>query len=179
MWNQSFQRVQIVNVFNPQAPVSHSDRINSVVFTNSIFGQSFGSGTLAVTYYSSSGSNMVEADTLFNRAGGLRFLSWPPAVHPPRRGDRRYPPRFSPRTRATPSGLGHPDSGGQRVTAVMNSIVGNQEVLSADDIAGGQYLYGARPVQPPHRHPRLRPQPPRPRRLRAAQRAISRTFPRE
>ena len=57
MWNQTFQRVRISNVFNPQAPVSHSDRINSVVFSNSIFGQSFGSGTLAVTYYSSSGSD--------------------------------------------------------------------------------------------------------------------------
>src|SRR5205807_1034681 len=40
-------------------------------------------------------------------------------------------------------GLGHPDTGGQRVTAVMNSIVSDQEVLAPDDIAGGQYLYGA------------------------------------
>jgi hypothetical protein len=44
-------------------------------------------------------------------------------------------------------GLGHPDTGGQHVTAVMNSIVSNQEVLSADDIAGGQFLYG--PAVPP------------------------------
>ena len=50
-------------------------------------------------------------------------------------------------------GLGHPDTGGQRVTAVMNSIVSNQEVLAADDIAGGQYLYGVgtgtTPTPPP------------------------------
>jgi hypothetical protein len=40
-------------------------------------------------------------------------------------------------------GLGHPDTGGQRVTAVMNSIVSDQEVLASDDITGGQVLYGA------------------------------------
>jgi hypothetical protein len=146
MWNQSFQRVQIVNVFNPQAPVSHSDRINSVVFTNSVFGQSFGSGTLAVTYYSSSGSNMLEADALFNRAavfdsyrGPLQFVPHGVAI-----ADIR---RVFLHELGHALGLGHPDQGGQRVTAVMNSIVGNQEVLSADDVAGGQFLYGA-PVAP-------------------------------
>ena len=146
MWNQSFQRVQIVNVLNPQAPVSHSDRINSVVFANSVFGQSFGSGTLAVTYYSSSGSNLVEADALFNRAavfdsyrGPLQFIPHGVAI-----ADIR---RVFLHELGHALGLGHPDQGGQRVTAVMNSIVGNQEVLSADDIAGGQFLYGA-PVAP-------------------------------
>ena len=157
MWNQSFQRVRLANVFNPQAPVSHSDRINSVVFTNSIFGQSFGSGTLAVTYYSSSGSNMVEADTLFNRAavfdsyrGPLQFIPHGVAI-----ADIR---RVFLHEIGHSLGLGHPDQGGQRVTAVMNSIVGNQEELSADDIAGGQYLYGA-PVAPPTPSPTPIPTP--------------------
>ena len=146
MWNQSFGRVRISNVFNPQAPVSHSDRVNSVVFTSSIFGQSFGSGTLAVTYYSSSGSNMLEADTLFNRAavfdsyrGPLQFIPHGVAI-----ADIR---RVFLHELGHSLGLGHPDQGGQRVTAVMNSIVSNQEALSSDDIAGGQYLYGA-PVAP-------------------------------
>jgi hypothetical protein len=146
MWNQSFGRVRISNVFNPQAPVSQSDRVNSVVFTNSIFGQSFGANTLAVTYYSSSGSNMLEADTLFNRAavfdsyrGPLQFIPHGVAI-----ADIR---RVFLHELGHSLGLGHPDQGGQRVTAVMNSIVGNQEELSSDDIAGGQYLYGA-PVAP-------------------------------
>ncbi|HYJ03575.1 MAG TPA: matrixin family metalloprotease [Chthoniobacterales bacterium] len=146
MWNQSFGRVRISNVFNPQAPVSQSDRINSVVFTNSIFGQSFGSGTLAVTFYTSSGSNMLEADTLFNRAavfdsyrGPLQFIPHGVAI-----ADIR---RVFLHELGHSLGLGHPDQGGQRVTAVMNSIVSNQEELSSDDMAGGQYLYGA-PVAP-------------------------------
>ena len=40
-------------------------------------------------------------------------------------------------------GLNHPDTAGQHVVAVMNSIISDQEILSADDIAGGQSLYGA------------------------------------
>src|SRR3954463_3205330 len=50
-WNQVVGRVRITNSLNPQAPVTSGDRVNAVVFSNSIFGQSFGSGTLAVTYY--------------------------------------------------------------------------------------------------------------------------------
>lgn len=146
MWNQTFERVRISNVLNPQAPISKSDRVNSVVFTNSIFGQSFGSGTLAVTFYTSSGSTMLEADLLFNRAavfdsyrGALQFIPHGVAI-----ADIR---RVFLHELGHALGLGHPDQGGQRVTAVMNSIVGNQEELSVDDIAGGQFLYGA-PVTP-------------------------------
>ncbi|MEY2579291.1 MAG: hypothetical protein QOI49_2115, partial [Verrucomicrobiota bacterium] len=58
MWNQTIQRVSVSTIVSPLVPVSSGDRINSVVFTTSIFGQSFGSGTLAVTYYTTSGSSM-------------------------------------------------------------------------------------------------------------------------
>jgi hypothetical protein len=113
-----------------------------VVFASSVFGQSFGSGTLAVTYYAYSGGSMVESDTLFNRAssfdsyrGPLQFVPHGPAIADIRRV-------FLHEVGHT-LGLNHPDTGGQHVTAVMNSIVSNQEVLSPDDIAGGQNLYGA------------------------------------
>ncbi|HVF72084.1 MAG TPA: matrixin family metalloprotease [Chthoniobacterales bacterium] len=141
MWNAVLGRVRFTNNLNPQAPVSSGDRVNTVVFSNSIFGQSFGSGTLAVTYYTSSGSSMVESDTLFNRAavfdsyrGSLQFIPHGAAI-----ADIR---RVFLHELGHTLGLGHPDQGGQRVTAVMNSIVGNQEDLSSDDIAGGQSLYG-------------------------------------
>jgi hypothetical protein len=141
MWNQTVQRVRITNIVNPLVPVLSGDRINCVVFANSIFGQSFGSGTLAVTYYTSSGGSMIESDTLFNRAasfdsyrGALQFVPHGPAIADIRRV-------FLHEVGHT-LGLGHPDTGGQRVTAVMNSIVSNQEVLAPDDISGGQFLYG-------------------------------------
>lgn len=147
MWNETVQRVRVINVMNPLAPVSSGDHVNSVVFTNSIFGQSFGSGTLAITYYTTVGSNMVESDTLFNRAasfdsyrGPLQFIAHGPAI-----ADIR---RVFLHELGHTLGLGHPDTGGQRVTAVMNSIVSNQEVLSGDDIAGGQFLYGAAVITP-------------------------------
>jgi hypothetical protein len=145
-WNQTIQRVRVTSTMNPQAPVASGDRVNSVVFSNSIFGQSFGASTLAITYYTSTGSNMVESDTLFNRAavfdsyrGPLQFIPHGVAI-----ADIR---RVFLHELGHTLGLGHPDTGGQRVTAVMNSIVSDQEVLSSDDIAGGQYLYGV-PVAP-------------------------------
>ena len=157
MWNQKIGRVQVANVMNPLAPVSSSDRVNSVVFTTSVFGQSFGANTLAVTYYTSSGSNMLESDTLFNRAatfdsyrGPLQFVAHGPAI-----ADIR---RVFLHELGHSLGLGHPDQGGQQVTAVMNSIVSNQEVLSSDDIAGGQFLYGA-PVALPTPTPTPVPTP--------------------
>lgn len=142
MWDQTIQRVQVSMIINPVVPSVAGDRINSVVFANSVFGQSFGSGTLAVTYYMSSGSSMIESDTLFNRAatfdsyrGPLQFVAHGPAI-----ADIR---RVFLHEMGHTLGLGHPDTGGQHVTAVMNSIVSDQEVLAADDIAGGQFLYGA------------------------------------
>lgn len=142
MWNQTIQRVQVSTIVNPLVPVASGDHINAVVFSNSIFGQSFGSGTLAVTYYTSSGGTMVESDTLFNRAatfdsyrGPLQFVAHGPAI-----ADIR---RVFLHEMGHTLGLGHPDTGGQHVTAVMNSIVSDQEILASDDISGGQFLYGA------------------------------------
>ena len=142
MWNQVLQRVQVTFVVTPSGTGVSGDRVNSVFFASSIFGQSFGSSTLAVTYYTSSGGSMVESDTLFNSAalfdsyrGPLQFVAHGPAI-----ADIR---RVFLHEAGHTLGLGHPDQGGQQVTAVMNSIVSNQEVLSPDDIAGGQYLYGA------------------------------------
>jgi hypothetical protein len=141
MWNQTFQRVRISNVLNPGGGASSGDHVNSVVFSTTIFGQAFGSSTLAVTYYTSSGSSMIESDTLFNRnavfdsyRGPLQFIPHGVAI-----ADIR---RVFLHELGHTLGLGHPDQGGQRVTAVMNSIVSNQEVLSSDDMAGGQFLYG-------------------------------------
>src|SRR2546423_14085887 len=139
MWNQTIQRVQVSTIVNPLVPVTSGDRINAVVFSNSIFGQSFGSGTLAVTYYTYSSGSMIESDTLFNRAalfdsysGPLQFVAHGPAI-----ADIR---RVFLHEMGHTLGLGHPDTGGQHVTARMNSIVSDQEGLAADDIPGGQSL---------------------------------------
>jgi hypothetical protein len=141
MWDQKIQRAQLVSV-GSSAPVSRGDGVNSIVFSSTVFGQSFGSGTLAVTCYSYSGSRMTEADILFNTAqswdsyrGSLQFGSGGWAI-----GEIR---RVLLHELGHALGLGHPDQSGQNVDAVMNSMIGNRETLSNDDIAGGQFLYGA------------------------------------
>jgi hypothetical protein len=159
MWNEKLLRVQVANFMGPGLPANKGDHVNSVVFSSSIFGQSFGANTLAVTYYSYSGSTFIESDTLFNTAA--KFDSY--------RGPLQFPPqggtaiadirRVFLHELGHGLGLGHPDTGGQHVTAVMNSIVSNQEVLSNDDVAGGQYLYGAPVLPPPTPTPTPTPSP--------------------
>ena len=148
MWNQNVLRVQVANVMNSTAPVVSGDRMNSVAFSNTVFGQAFGTYTLAVTCYSSTGSTLVESDTLFNTAqtfdsyrGPLQFIPQGALIVDVR--------RVFLHELGHGLGLGHPDNGGQQVVAVMNSAMDNQEVLSPDDISGGQYLYGAPPVASP------------------------------
>src|SRR5436309_10617191 len=68
MWNQVVGGMQLGRVMNSTAAVASGDRVNSMALSSTVFGQSFGSSTLAVTYYSYSGSTMIEADILFNRA---------------------------------------------------------------------------------------------------------------
>jgi hypothetical protein len=142
MWNAKMARVRLAGV-NSTSAVSSGDRVNSVAFSNSVFGQPFGTGTLAVTYYIMQGSNLLEADVLFNRA--LTFDSY------------RGPLRFGATGHALADirrvflhelghGLGLNHSEGDNV---MASLISDREVLSADDIAGIQAMYGAPAVQPP------------------------------
>lgn len=142
MWNARIERVQVANVMNASTSASSGDNLNSVVFASNVFGQPFGGSTLAVTYYRYSGSTMREADVLFNRA--YTFNSY--------RGPLQFPPhgtaladirRVLLHELGHGLGLNHPDTAGQHVVAVMNSVISDQETLSADDIAGGQSLYGA------------------------------------
>ncbi len=143
LWNQEMLRMQFSPSITSSSSASSGDHVNSVVFANNVFGQPFGGNTLAVTYYRYSGSTISESDTLLNRA--VTFDSY--------RGPLRYPPgggysipdirRVFLHELGHTLGLDHPDTAGQHVVAVMNSIINNQEVPSADDIAGAQSIYGA------------------------------------
>jgi hypothetical protein len=141
-WNEQVQRIRTASIMNSTVPASSGDRLNTVVFSNSVFGQSFGKSTLAITYYRLIGSNMVEADVIFNNAqsfdsyrGPLQFASNGTVVADIRRV-------FLHET-GHALGLAHPDAAGQKVDAVMNSVVSDRSVLAPDDINGVQFLYGA------------------------------------
>lgn len=144
MWNQQMGSIQFNVVVNPSVPVSSGDRVNAVVFSDTVFGQSFGTGTLAVTYYYTQGSNIVEADVLCNRAqtwdsyrGPLRFGG--PGGYAT--GDIR---RVLLHEFGHVLGVNH--SNGDNIMAPTTS---NRETLSADDIAGVQSLYGPPSAPPP------------------------------
>ena len=138
MWDQEIGRVQVTGVVNPGTSAGSGDGVNTIMFSNSVFGQSFGSSTLAVTYYRMS-TTMTEADVLFNAAqnfnsyrGRLQFASNGYAI-----GDIR---RVLLHEMGHALGLGHPDA--QHVDAVMNAMMSDRETLSSDDINGGHALYG-------------------------------------
>ncbi len=154
MWNSQIQRVQLSAVMDSTAPAASGDHVNSVVFANSVYGQAFGSGTLAVTYYYTQGSAMIEADVLFNRAqtfdsyrGNLKFGSNGYAIADIRRVFLHE--------------LGH-GIGLQHQTGddIMNPTISNREVLASDDIAGAQAMYGA-PAPTPTPSPTPDPTTPR------------------
>src|ERR1022692_2722569 len=141
-WNPEIQHAQFTYVNNSTAPVQSGDHVNSIAFATTFFGNSFGSSTLAVTYYIYSGSTMSEADIIFNSnqnfdsyRGPLKFGSNGYAI-----GDIR---RVLIHELGHALGLAHPDGVGQHVVAIMNSVISDQETLSNDDITGSQSLYGA------------------------------------
>lgn len=136
-WNAKMARLQIVKVMDSPAAVASGDRVNSIAFSNSVFGQSFGSGTLAVAYYFTQGSTFLEVDVLFNRAqtfdsyrGPLRFGG--PGGYAT--GDIRRVLLHE-----LGHGLGLEHASGDNV---MSPITSDREVLSSDDIAGIQSIYG-------------------------------------
>lgn len=141
-WNAQMGNIQIAAVMDSTKPISSGDGINSASFSSTVFGDSFGNGVLAVTYYRSLGTTMTEADILFNTApkfdsyrGNLQFDSQGKCICDIQ--------RVFLHELGHALGLTHPDSAGQNVAAVMNSVVSNLSQLAADDEAGIQFLYGA------------------------------------
>jgi hypothetical protein len=144
MWNAQIGRMQFGRVMNSTAPSASGDRVNSVVFSSTVFGQAFGTGTLAVTYYHMQGSSLLEADVLFNTAqtfdsyrGPLRFGSNGYAI-----GDLQ---RVMLHELGHAIGLNHSASS----DAIMNAMTSDRDTLSGDDIAGAQAMYGAPAPTPP------------------------------
>ncbi|HEY3662517.1 MAG TPA: matrixin family metalloprotease [Chthoniobacterales bacterium] len=140
-WNDEMAGVQMVAVMDSKRAVSSGDGYNSASFSSTVFGDSFGTGVLAVTYYRTQDGTMIEADVLFNNAQS--FDSY--------RGDLIFDSqgkcicdiqRVFLHELGHALGLNHPDSAGQKVDAVMNSVVSNRSLLAPDDIQGIEYLYG-------------------------------------
>ena len=135
-WNQYMLNAQLVPTISPSSAANQGDGINTIKFSSSAYGQSFGASTLAITFFRSSGSNMTEADILLNER-----QNWDSYRGPLQRTatDIR---RVLIHELGHALGLGHPDDHGQHVSAIMNSLVSSIELPTADDISGIQALYG-------------------------------------
>jgi hypothetical protein len=137
-WNQYLGDEQFApTIVAPGTAGMDNNRVNEIFFSGTVYGMAFGSdGTLAVTTEWYSGNQRVEADTIFNTA-----YTWDSY-----RGPLLNSPvdlqRVALHELGHVLGLDHPDTNGQTVLAVMNSHISNTDSLTADDIAGGQSLYG-------------------------------------
>jgi hypothetical protein len=141
IWNTHLAHMQFEAVHDSLLPPDSNDYDNSVLFSDSIFGDSWGSGTLAVTLISSRNGILTETDVLFNSAN----WNWDSYNGNLRSGAIDFH-RVALHEFGHVVGLDHPDQHGQQVAAIMNSTINNLYVLQADDIAGGQSLYASGPA---------------------------------
>lgn len=140
-WNAHLAHMQFVPVLDSAVTPSNSDDQMSAGFSSTVFGDDFGSGTLAVTVTSARGGITDESDTLFNTA-----YAWDSYTGPLRPGLEDFH-RVALHEFGHTVGLDHPDEHGQTVTAIMNSHVSDIYALQADDIAGAKDLYGDGPAE--------------------------------
>src|SRR2546430_12735700 len=68
IWNQYLIHMQFAVDRNSILPPSGTDGNTSVTMSDTIYGEIFGSGVLAVTLVTPRGSTYVEADVIFNNA---------------------------------------------------------------------------------------------------------------
>jgi sugar lactone lactonase YvrE len=141
-WNRNLGTLRFTTTVSNESPNSVGNGINEIYLPSSAAASTLGGNTLAATFNRYSGVTIIESDIVFN--SNFRWDSY--------RGSRAaYPDRFDLRRVALHElghliGLDHPDQASppQSVTAIMNSRVSNTlDSLQADDIAGGQTLYGA------------------------------------
>jgi hypothetical protein len=141
IWNSYLTHMQFAVDHNSLLTPASDDADNSAFFSNTVYGDSWGSGVLAITLISSRNNIMVETDVIFNQSG----WNWDSYRGNLRSGVIDFH-RVALHEFGHVVGLAHPDDFGQSVVAIMNSHIGNPDSLQADDIAGGQSIYGTGPA---------------------------------
>ena len=141
IWNQHLEGVQFQGNPGSGAAGASGDGVNTAFFSDTMFGESFGSHTLAVAVWwaESSTGKITEADVVFNTAQPFN------SYRGPLQGSgSQYV--FDLRRVAIHEfghvlGLAHPDEYDQGVTAIMNSTISDLDTLAEDDIEGAKFLY--------------------------------------
>ena len=141
IWNQHLNTIRLVaagGITN-----SGGDGANSVFFSSTIYGESFGSNALAVTIqFSPQGNTFTETEVIFNSA--KRWGSYRGPVQTQAGGPVFDFHRVALHEFGHVLGLDHPDEHGQPGQyALMNSHIGDLDSITEDDIAGARQLYGS------------------------------------
>ena len=145
-WNHFLGTSQFAPQILSAGVGTEGNGVNEIFFSGSAGGEAWDANTLAVTIYNISGDRMTEADIIFNT--GVSWDSYRGSLHQSA-GKYTYDiQRVALHELGHVLGLDHPDERGQSVTAIMNSSISDLDSLQADDIAGGQSIYGAPGVTP-------------------------------
>jgi hypothetical protein len=144
-WNRYLLRLQIYPHpnWNP-AGGTFGNGVNKISFGSTLGGNKLDADTVALTeyYYNPATNTFIEADTVYNE--NIRWNSY--------RGPLWWRSMDIRRVMLHETGhmigLDHPDTAGQRVNAIMNSVVNNTDDLTYDDVTGAQALYGERAAPP-------------------------------
>lgn len=140
-WNNQLSRTRFTSTISNSTDAvfeTTGTKINNVVFADTQYGDAFGAGVLAITL-SNTSFRKTQADVIVNKAA----FTWNSY-----RGARRSTPDLR-RVLLHEFGhvlaLNHPDQASppQSVPAIMNSQIGNNDVLLLDDINGAKFLYSA------------------------------------
>src|SRR6516225_1245743 len=146
VWNPYMANMQIATYSSKNSAGGQTgDGVNEAFFGSSLGGSKLDSNTLALTIYSYDPNTnfMIEADTAFNPV-----IPWNSYRGPLLANGVIDFRRVAIHELGHILGLDHPDTHGQTVNAIMNSVVSNTDTVTADDIAGVQALYGTAAAPP-------------------------------
>lgn len=141
-WNTHIDLLKFAVVPASSVPKGDGDLLNQVFFADNIYGEDFDDDTLAITTrWEFGGTVRAEADIVFNQA--FLWNAYRGNVRAANGREQWDIVRVAMHELGHVLGLDHPDENGQRVTALMNSIINNIDALQPDDITGARSLYGA------------------------------------
>ena len=144
IWNQHIDLVKFSAVPASSRPKGDGDLINHVFFDSTYYGEQFDENELAIATRwtdAATGSVRLEGDVVFNSA--IQWNSYRGTIRTANGREQWDLLRVALHEFGHVLGLDHPDEHGQRVDALMNSLIGNLDSLTADDIAGAKSLYGS------------------------------------